>query len=94
MLGQSNDLFFSPDERGIDLFAGNRPVSGDVTDQVDLWDAGTEINEPPGAGPNQAPRQSGPDTGPDENGVVRLVEDGFVYPEVSEMIRVTLQPQP
>ena len=30
---------------------------------VALWDAGTEKNEVPGVGPNQAPRQAAPNTG-------------------------------
>ena len=66
------------------------PTSGDVTGDVMLWDAGTEVNEAPGAGPNQAPRQTAANTGPDENGVVRPVSDGFTYPPVSEVIQVVV----
>ncbi|MBV7338347.1 spondin domain-containing protein, partial [Chloroflexi bacterium TSY] len=70
MLVQSNDLFVGPGPRGIDLFDGrDRPISGDITDQSPLWDVGSEANEAPGLGPNQAPRQSGPNTGPGEGGV-------------------------
>ena len=90
MFVQSNDLFFAPDEMGIALFDDEgKPLSEDVTDAVLLWDAGTEVNEEPGAGPNQAPRQAGPNTGEDEMGVVRLVDDGFEYPDVDNLIRVT-----
>jgi hypothetical protein len=67
-----------------------------VTDQVTLWDAGTEVNEEPGAGPNQAPRQSGPDTGDEEMAGVRPiaeVDDGFSYPAVADVIGVTVTPQ-
>jgi hypothetical protein len=93
MLGQSNDLFFAPAEAGLALFdALDNPVSGDVTGMLLLWDAGTEVNEFPGVGPNQAPRQAGPNTGPDENGTVRQVNDGFTYPRVDQVIRVTLTP--
>lgn len=92
MYVQSNDLFYAPDEAGIALFdADGNPVNGDVTDQVALWDAGTEANEEPGVGANQAPRQAGPDTGDDEMGVVRLVDDGFTYPKGNLVITVTPQ---
>jgi hypothetical protein len=66
------------------------PISGDVTASIALWDAGTEVNEFPGAGPNQAPRQSGPNTGEDEGGVVMLVDDDWSYPEVPEYLKVTI----
>lgn len=93
MYVQSNDLFYSPPAAGIALFSGGTPVTGDVTAQLELWDAGTEVNEEPGVGPNQAPRQSGPDTGPAENGVVEIVDDGFSYGDVSDVIRVTVTPR-
>lgn len=94
MLGQSNDLFFGFDDTGLELYDMNgMPVTGDVTDKVYLWDAGTEVNEQPGVGPNQAPRQSNPDTGVDENGnVMKIMDvmDGFSYPDVKDMIQVVL----
>jgi len=90
MFVQSNDLFYAPSPTGIVLFdAAGRPVTGDVTKEVVLWDAGTEVNEAPGLGPNQAPRQRGPNTGPTEGSVVRPVKDGFSYPAAREVIRVT-----
>ena len=60
MFVASNDWFFTSAEMGIPLFdeEGN-PIRGDVTDQIRLWDAGTEMNEEPGVGQNQAPRQAG-----------------------------------
>ena len=92
MFVQSNDLFFAPAPAGIALFdADGNALSGDVTDQVFLWDAGTEVNEEPGVGENQAPRQMGADTGIEEFGVVSDVMDGFSYPTVAEYIRVTLE---
>jgi hypothetical protein len=91
MFVQSNDLFFAPGPAGLTLFdAWQRPISGDRSAEVQLWDAGTEINEQPGAGPNQAPRQSAPDTGPAEGGVVHAVNDGFAYPAVGDVIRLTM----
>jgi hypothetical protein len=93
MYGQSNDLFYAPDA-AIDLFDANgNPLGGDVTDKFKLWDAGTEVNQAPGLGPDQGPRQKGPNTGADENGVVRLVNDGFTYPETKSVLRVTVTAQ-
>ena len=93
MFVQSNDLFYAPRDAGIALFDGTgQATSGDRTQELVLWDAGTEVNEAPGVGPSQAPRQSKPNTGADENGVIRPVDDGFRYPAVSEVIRVTITP--
>ena len=70
MLVQSNDIFAGPGAAGIPLFDSNgTPISGDITDQLPLWDVGSEMNEAPGMGPNQAPRQSGPNMGASEGGV-------------------------
>lgn len=94
MFGQSNDLFIGPNEQGIALFdADGNPIAGDVTDQIMLWDAGSEMNEMPGEGPNQAPRQPAPNTGPaDDDTTVRLVNDGYTYPTVPDLVRVTIEP--
>lgn len=95
MFVQSNDLFYAPGEMGIPLFdEDGNPVSGDVTEYFDLWDVGTELNEQPGVGPNQAPRQSGPDMGDmDSDNTVRLVNDQYTYPADEEVIKVTINPQ-
>jgi len=95
MFVPSNDLFLSPGTDGIALWDGDEPVAGDVTEAVDLWDAGTEPNQKPGFGSDQAPAQSGPNRGDDEGGVVRpvpAVDDGFDYPAVADIVRVTLTP--
>lgn len=93
MFVQSNDLFFAPAEAGIALFdSSGNPESGDITGMVLLWDAGTEVNESPGIGPNQAPRQAGADTGDTENGTVKQVNDGYPYPDVDQVVRITLTP--
>ena len=84
MLGKSNDLFFGPDDMGIKLFTGLTAISGDITSEIMLWDAGTEPNEYPGAGFHQGPG------GTDENGNVMMVNDGFMYPGVAQMIKVTI----
>jgi hypothetical protein len=94
MLGQSNDLFYAPREEGVALFdTTGKPIAGNITSQILLWDAGTEINEEPGLGPNQPAFQPAPNTGPAEHGVVRPigeVNDGFHYPTVAEVLRVTI----
>ena len=97
MFVQSNDLYYAFGPSGLPLFddSGN-PVTGDVTDQVSLYDAGTEVNEEPGTGPNQAPRQSDTDTGMDEGGTIRSIDqvnDGFQYPAVEDVIQVTIENQ-
>ena len=94
MFVHSNDLFYAPGEDGIALYHGDgTPVTGDVTDHVMLWDAGTEQNQAPGVGLDQAPRQSGADTGaPDPDSSLRLVDDMFMYPQVSDVLRVSISP--
>jgi hypothetical protein len=92
MYVQSNDLFLGFDESGITLFGADGSArTGDVTALVRLWDAGTEENQRPGTGPDQAPRQAGPDTGPaDGDSVVRIVSDGFAYDPVGDLVRVVI----
>jgi len=96
MFVQSNDLFFAPRDGGIALFdAGGRAVHGNVTSRVALFDAGTEMNQAPGVGPDQAPRQAGPNYGPRERYAIDLVvnrHDGFTYPPVEAVIQVEIEP--
>ena len=93
MNGQSNDEFYAPDENGIALFdAKGNPVSGDVTDKFILWDAGTEVNEELGIGPNQGPRQKGMNTGVDQHGVVTRAKSEAIYTKNGELFRVTITP--
>jgi len=92
MFGQSNDLFFAND-RPIALFdAAGKPVKGDMTPQLALWDAGTEVNEEPGLGPNQGPRQATPDAGVTEHNAVAHVRDQFHYPTVAQVLRLSIAP--
>ncbi|ERG97529.1 MAG: hypothetical protein J07HQX50_01556, partial [Haloquadratum sp. J07HQX50] len=90
----SNDLFVSPNP-AIELFEGNEPVSGDVTDTVGLFDAGTELNGKPGVDPTSAPLQAqngGPNAGLTEGVVhpVDQVNDGFRYAEPTDIINARL----
>jgi hypothetical protein len=92
MFGQSNDLFYAND-RPIALFdAAGKPVRGDMTPQLSLWDAGTEVNEEPGLGPNQGPRQKTPDAGVAEHKAVAHVSDSYHYPPVAQVLRMTIVP--
>ncbi|MEO7314923.1 MAG: spondin domain-containing protein [Ginsengibacter sp.] len=93
MLAATNDLFFGPNDKGIALYNKNgEPITADVTDQVHLYDAGTEINEEPVLGPNTVTNQSAPNTGPAEHGVVqeisKVTTDHFNYPSVGSVIKV------
>src|SRR5258705_4140231 len=95
MNGQSNDEFYAPDANGIALFdSKGMPVSGDTTDKLILWDAGTEVNEELGIGPNQGPRQKGTNTGPDQHGVVTRAKSEAIYSRNGELFRVTITPKP
>jgi len=50
MYGWSNDLFFAPENPGITLYkADGTPITGDVSDQVKIWDNGTRVNQAPGS---------------------------------------------
>ena len=95
MFGQSNDIFYAAD--GIELFRNGVAAQGDVSSTITLWDAGTEVNQEPGVGADQAPRQKAANTGTAENGTVRLlsqVNDGFTYPAVGDVLKITITPEP
>ncbi|HKP12687.1 MAG TPA: spondin domain-containing protein [Blastocatellia bacterium] len=93
MFGQSNDWFYAP-EQGIELFdASGMPVSGDITPKFFLYDAGTEKDEEPGVGPNQAPRQKGANTGAAQNGVVHKATESSFFNRTAQLLRVTVTPQ-
>ncbi|MGE5306133.1 MAG: spondin domain-containing protein [Alphaproteobacteria bacterium] len=95
MMGQSNDWFYAPAESGIALFKNGKPLNGDITSQIILWDAGTEVNQEPGIGPDQGPRQKAPNTGEAENGPVRNAKDvkyGPAFSKVGSAMRVTIKP--
>ena len=93
MFVQSNDKFYAPKGGSLALFDGNgKPISGDLTASVRLFDAGTEIDQQPGAGGDQAPRQKGANQGPGQHSVVTEAKDGFAYPAVADVIQVTVTP--
>ncbi len=47
MSAMTNDWFFAPNGEGITLFdTAGQPILGDITNQIYLWDAGTEEEDP------------------------------------------------
>ena len=95
MMGQSNDWFYAPGEAGIALFKDGKPISGDITSQMILWDAGTEVNQEPGIGPDQGPRQKAPNTGEAENAVVKNAKDvkySGTFTNTAKAMKVTITP--
>ena len=94
MLAATNDVFFGPKATGVALFdPSGAPINGDITDQISLWDAGTEGNEEPGIGPNTVTNQMAPNTGTAGEGKVQVlsaVNDGFGYPMVSSVLKVSV----
>ena len=78
MLGNSNDIFFAFGDSGIKLTFG-KDIE-DITQEVMLWDAGTEVNEYPGT--------KSMDT--EEGSNVMLLDDGFMYPAVDKIIKITI----
>ncbi|MEI9941677.1 MAG: spondin domain-containing protein [Pseudomonadota bacterium] len=95
MLAATNDLFFGPNGDGIALYDGNGdPITADVTSQIHLWDAGTELNEEPHVGANTVTKQSAPNTGPAEHANVVDIANAagfaFNYPSVASVIKVSV----
>ena len=74
MVVETNDAFLAMPPQGvalIDEFGNPRDaatVEADIRRELAAWDAGTEENEVPGVGANQAPRQAAPNTGPEQSG--------------------------
>ena len=57
-----------------------------------MWDTGTEVDQEPGIGSDQCPRQKAPNTGKAENGVVHKIQDGKLYSQASSVMRLTITP--
>jgi hypothetical protein len=93
MFGQSNDWFYALKRQGIDLFVNGKPLSGEITNEFMLFDAGTEKDEEPGIGPNQGPRQKSPNAGEPENGKVHLAKSSAFFTRNGELFKVTITPQ-
>lgn len=97
MFIQSNDWFYSTTDDNNDSIAlfdeTGAAISGDISEMFSLWESGTEVDEEPGTGPNQAPRQTGPDTGDEEAlGVGSLASRGKSVTLNGDVIQVTITP--
>lgn len=95
MFVPSNDAFYSlGGADGVNLFDGEAPLAGNQTDMVDLWDAGTEINQEPGVGGNQPQRQRAANTGDVEREPVVPISSfpGYDYPDVRDVLSVKVMP--
>jgi hypothetical protein len=99
MMMESNDWFFAPDPAGIPLYDNGVAISGDITSRVQLWNAGSELDEEPGVGPNTGTLQAqSTDGDPDTDARVRLVPAiatlgsgaSFHRPAVAQMLKVTI----
>jgi len=97
MYGESNDVFlaFSElalfDEDGVSL-------SGDLTAQVRLYDAGTELNEEPRLRSNQPMRQENPGDGEAEDGAISELlgadSAGYTYPDIPSYLSLKIASEP
>lgn len=86
-LAQSNDVFVSNDQPVALFDSSDEPLPLiNASASLRLWDAGTEANQSPLQGPDQPPRQSGPDTGAEE-GSLRIFSDSTrAMPRVSQFL--------
>lgn len=87
MYGNSNDLFFAPENPGIELFSSNgTPHTGDVSSAIKLWDNGTRINQAPGANVTHP--------GTADNGNVTMITttdaQGHSYLPASDLMKLNL----
>lgn len=88
MYGWSNDLFFAPGNPGIALYdEGGKPVEGDVSSQIKLWDNGSKIN--------QAPGMNNQHNSANQNGVIKEVSgmdaQGFSYLPTNKLVNAMLK---
>ena len=96
MFGQSNDWFYAFDNGGLDLYDGAEdPATGDVTSELELYDAGTELDEMPGLGVTQKPDHPATiDVGViDPVDLIKVATSrhtSFVIPSTSSIIKVTI----
>lgn len=87
MYGYSNDIFFAPENPGIELFNNDGvAVTGNVSSKVKLWDNGTRVNQVPGT------EVTHPGTAESRDVTMIDGEDpqGNVFPAASELMELTL----
>lgn len=88
MYGWANDLFFAPTNPGIQVYDNaGKPIEGDVSSQIKLWDNGTRINQKPGA------TVSHPGTADSKNitEVNGTDAQGNIYLAASKLVKATLK---
>jgi hypothetical protein len=89
MFGQSNDVLVAALSVAPPAGGGELPLS--------LWDVGTELNQEPGAGADQAPRQAAANTGAEEEAGVYEIsgEDaqGWSWPDPATFVRLEATPR-
>lgn len=95
----SNDWFYTPSDadNSLDLFVNGQPASGEVSaSDFAIWDAGTEADEEPGTGANQAQRQPEPNTGDADpiSAVGSISGRGQSVSLNGPVLQVTITPQP
>lgn len=92
MFGESNDVLIA--SSAVPVTVDGAANTGDWSSQLGLWDAGTEVNEEPGLGPNQAPRQASAGAGEPEGGVITAIDGtdaaGFAYPDAAGIASLTV----
>lgn len=95
MFGQSNDVIIATPPGGVSVL---RPDGSVAPVPLSLFDAGTERNEEPGVGENQAPRQSAPNTGESVERTVARIDvidvEGWTYPDPLDFMSLTATLQP
>lgn len=90
MFGESNDTVVAA--LSVPAYDGD-PLSGSLA--LALYDLGTEVDQEPGLGADQAPRQSAPNTGTAESAPVTRVEgvDGeYIWPAVETFATLASTP--
>jgi hypothetical protein len=88
----SNDWFFGTAGQGIELFdAAGMPLTGDFSTALRLYDAGTELSEEPGIGPNTGPQQAAPNTGiADTDNKIREASSSDYATPVTSHLKLTI----
>lgn len=87
MYGYSNDIFFAPENPGLELFTSEGvAITGDVSSKIHMWDNGTRVNQQPGSGVTHP--------GTAQDGTIKKIEtqdsEGNLYRPASELVNLNL----
>ncbi len=106
MFAQSNDIFgatIAPIAvADLEAAPASGPLGGegelDLTPRLAWFDAGTEANEEPGVGGDQAPRQVGPDVGTSTSDPIARIDGqdaaGWTMPPLADVARLSVSREP